>query len=103
MLFAGFQGLTFDIVRRIVKQMKTATVRKVQHHFNEVLAWVADGETVTVTRHKETVAQIVPVRRKSKKVTWPDFAARLKRIYPQGVPRGKPAGEIIEEMREERF
>jgi prevent-host-death family protein len=88
---------------QIIQQMKTATVRKIQHNFNEVLRWVTEGETVTVTRRKEAVARIVPARRKSQKVVWPDFAARLKKIYPRGVPPGKRASRIIEEMREERF
>jgi antitoxin (DNA-binding transcriptional repressor) of toxin-antitoxin stability system len=83
--------------------MKTATVRQIQHNLNEVLAWVAEGETVAITRHKETVAKIVPAKRKAKPLAWPDFAARLKKIYPRGNPKGKPASEVIKEMGEERF
>ena len=82
--------------------MKTATVRMVQHNFSEVLSWVADGETVTVTKHNEVVARIIPVKRKVRKVAWPDFSARLKTIYPRGT-RGQPASEIIKEMRGDRF
>lgn len=78
-------------------------MREVQHHLNKVLSWVSDGQTIAITRHKEVVAKIVPMKRKTKKTTWPDFAARLKKIYPQGAPKGKLASKIISEMREERF
>ena len=83
--------------------MKTATVREVQHNLNKVLAWVADGQSVTITKHKETVAKLIPAKRKSKTVEWPDFSLRLKRIYPEGTSKGKSIGQIISESREERF
>ena len=83
--------------------MKTATVREVQHNLNKVLAWVADGQSVTITKHKETVAKLVPAKRKNKAVEWPDFGARLKKIYPEGSPRGKSVSQIISGSREERF
>lgn len=32
------------------------------------------------------------------KVEWPDFMARLKKIWPNGTP-GKPASELVDEGR----
>ncbi len=84
--------------------MKTASVREVQHHLSRILAAVERGEHITVTRRGKVVAKIVPAReKKKKKLEWPDFEARMKRIFPDGPPPGKPASELIYEMREERF
>ncbi|HSI82568.1 MAG: hypothetical protein ACAI35_02455 [Candidatus Methylacidiphilales bacterium] len=38
---------------------------------------------------------------KAEKITWPDFAARRNRIFPDGPPPGKPLSEIISEGRGE--
>ena len=37
------------------------------------------------------------------KVRWPDFAARMKRRLPDGVPVGRQARVVLQEEREERF
>ena len=34
-------------------------------------------------------------------VPWPDFAARLAKIFPDGPPPGKPLSEIVSEGRGE--
>lgn len=77
--------------------MKTATVRDVQHGLKAILANVATGETVCVTRRKRVVAHIVPPPA-GRQVEFPDFMARLKREFPQGV-KGKPVSEIVDEGR----
>lgn len=40
-------------------------------------------------------------RQKKHPVAWPDFAARQKRIFPNGPPLGKPLSEIVSEGRGE--
>lgn len=36
---------------------------------------------------------------RKRKVEWPDFQARLNRIFPDGPPPGKPLSEIVVEGR----
>ncbi len=66
--------------------MKTATIRQVRHNWKSVLAWVEQGEEVTVLNRTRPVARICPplpqVRRK---VKMPDFAARAKAIFGDRV------------------
>lgn len=81
--------------------MKTATVRQIQHHFKDVLSWIKDGEEVEVTSHRRTVARLLPVRTNTRKQEWPDFEARLKKTFPRGI-KGKPLSEIIDEQRGDR-
>ena len=62
--------------------MRTATIRQVRHDLGTVLAWVAEGEEVTVLNRKRPVARILPPRpQPSAKVKMPDFAARAKAIF----------------------
>ena len=62
--------------------MKTATIRQVRHEFSTILAWVAQGEEVTVLNRTRPVARILPPRPAvSAKVKMPDFAARAKAIF----------------------
>ena len=42
--------------------MKTATIRQVRHDFGTVLAWIAEGEEVTVLNRTRPVARILPPR-----------------------------------------
>lgn len=75
-----------------------------QHQFGRVLARVGRGETVVITKHGKKVAQLSPLPlEKGKALVWPDFAGRMRRHFPDGVPAGLPTGELIREGREERF
>ncbi len=85
-----------------MSNMKTATVREVQHRLRELLASVERGEEITVTRRGQIVARIVPARAKRSRVPWPDFEARMKRSFPAGPPPGKAASELVDDMRQER-
>jgi len=73
--------------------MKTATIRQVRHDLGTVLAWVAEGEEVTVLNRTRPVARICPLRpQPPAQFKMPDFAARAKaifgdRIIPNGVLR----------------
>jgi antitoxin (DNA-binding transcriptional repressor) of toxin-antitoxin stability system len=62
--------------------MKTATIRQVHHDFATVLAWVAEGEEVTVLNRTRPVARICPPRAQPPaQLKMPDFAARAKAIF----------------------
>ncbi len=62
--------------------MKTATIRQVRHDLGTVLAWVAEGEEVTVLNRTRPVARICPPRAQpTAAVKMPDFAARAKTIF----------------------
>jgi antitoxin (DNA-binding transcriptional repressor) of toxin-antitoxin stability system len=69
--------------------MKTVTTREVQHHFSRVLDYVEAGEEVQVTRRNKVVARIVlpepPVKPRRRKVKWPDFRARMTKIFGDKV------------------
>jgi prevent-host-death family protein len=81
--------------------MKTASVRDVQHHFSKVLAWVEKGEEVQITRRNKLVAKIVPADAQGTAVILPAFAARARQIW--GETRvGKSLTETVLGEREER-
>ena len=80
--------------------MKTATVREIRNDFHRVLSWIEDGEQVEITKRRRVVARLVPVKAKPKKLVWPDFEARRKKTFPNGV-KGKPISEILDEARGE--
>lgn len=80
--------------------MRTMSVRDVQHRFKDVLAWVEKGESIEVTRRGKVVATVNPPTRRASPVL-PDFMARLKKDFPNGV-KGKPLSEIIDEGRGDR-
>jgi len=84
--------------------MKTATVREVQHKLSRVLARVKRGEEITITKRGKAVARLVaPAVAPGKgDGEWPDFAGRMKRLFPDGPPPGKPTSEVVMELREER-
>jgi prevent-host-death family protein len=81
--------------------MKTATIRELQHGLTAVLERVARGEEITITRRGQPVALILaaaPIK-KAKKPVWPDAMARLNERFPGGPTEGKPASELVGEMR----
>ena len=78
--------------------MKTATIRKVRHEFSAVLAWVAEGEEVTVLNRTRPVARICPPRAQAPaKCKMPNFTARAKAIFGNS----KPMPNIVLEEREQ--
>lgn len=81
--------------------MPTATVRDLRNNFARVSIWIANGESVTVTKDGRPFAKLSPIGAPQKPPTWPDLAARRGRLFPQGV-KGKPLSQIIEEGRGER-
>jgi len=78
--------------------MKTATTREVQHHFSNILNWVAEGEDVMVTRRGKRVARIVRYEEpEEQEVIVPDFFALRKTL---GTDKGGGRNEILR-MRDE--
>jgi antitoxin (DNA-binding transcriptional repressor) of toxin-antitoxin stability system len=65
----------------------------------QILRWVAAGEEVTVTRRKKTVAKIVPVTRKRRKLDWASTWAKVDEIFGGKPAPGKPGSQIIIEGR----
>ena len=62
--------------------MKTASIREVRHDFSRVLEWVANGEEVAITKHREIVARLLPVvRQPAARGKMPDVAARLQKVF----------------------
>ena len=86
----------------IMYPMKTATIRQVRHDLGTVLAWVAEGEEVTVLNRKRPVARILPPRpQPSAKVKMPDFAARAKAIFGNKTTRFTDI--VLEEREQSRW
>ena len=85
----------------IMLDVKTASVRDVQHHFSKVLAWVEMGEEVQITRRNKLIAKIVPADTQGRGVTLPAFAARARQIWGE-TPVGKSLTETVLAEREER-
>jgi antitoxin (DNA-binding transcriptional repressor) of toxin-antitoxin stability system len=82
--------------------MKTATIRQVRHDLRTVLAWVAEGEEVTVLNRTRPVARICPPRAQpSAKFKMPDFAARAKAIF--GNKRTHFSNIVLEEREQSRW
>lgn len=62
--------------------MKTTNIRELKHATSTVLGWVAEGETVEITRRNQVVGIIVPP--KSTKAAKPkpdDFYQRLEALF----------------------
>jgi prevent-host-death family protein len=82
--------------------MKTASVRKVQHHLSEVLRWVERGQEVGITRRNRIVARMVPAGGISSPIEWPNFLERARKTWGNRT-RGKPVSRIIIEERADRL
>ena len=85
-----------------MSNMKTVTVRDVQHNLAALLEEVRKGQEITVTKRGTVIARIVPARKAKRAIAWPDSAARMKRLGERAAG-GTPASSIIREMREERL
>jgi antitoxin (DNA-binding transcriptional repressor) of toxin-antitoxin stability system len=80
--------------------MKTASIRDVRHDFNRVLAWVSNGEEVAITKHRRTVARLLPAHaRKAAGARMPDIASRLQKVFGRKVIPDKAMGAVLDESR----
>lgn len=81
--------------------MKEASVRQLQHHFNQVVQWVDHGEEVRITRRRKVIARLIPDRPLQKKILWPDFVSRSHSIIKR--KKGKSLADTVLEAREGLF
>ena len=62
--------------------MRTASIGEVRHDFSRLLEWVANGEEVAITKHRKTVARLLPVSfRKVNHPKLPDVTKRLQKVF----------------------
>lgn len=80
--------------------MKTASIRDMRHDFSRILAWVSNGEEVAITKHRRTVARLMPARApKTADVRMPDIAGRLQKVFGRKVISDKAMGAVLDESR----
>jgi len=65
------------------------------------LGLVAAGEEIEVTREDRVVARLVPPAESARRIAWPDFSARARKIV--GRPKGPPTSQLIVAERGERI
>jgi len=84
----------------ILLDMKTATIREVQHNLSALLRRVEVGDEIEIRRRTHPVARIVSIRtRKPKKAEWSGVGARLKRMYGRRIVPGTSLEDIVSEGR----
>jgi antitoxin (DNA-binding transcriptional repressor) of toxin-antitoxin stability system len=82
--------------------MKTTNIRELKHATSTVLGWVAEGETVEITRRNQVVEIIIPpTPSKIRKAAMPDFYERLQELF-HDQKRPMTGTEIISYARGER-
>ena len=82
-----------------MSNMKTATVREVQHNLSEVLSCVAQGQEVAVLRRGKMVAKLVPPD--PRPPASPDFLSRARAVWGE-KPVGRALSRIASDARGER-
>jgi antitoxin (DNA-binding transcriptional repressor) of toxin-antitoxin stability system len=63
--------------------MKKASVRDLRYHFSEVERLLQQGEKIEITKRKQVIARLLPVR--PVLCRCPDFLGRLRTIYGDKV------------------
>jgi antitoxin (DNA-binding transcriptional repressor) of toxin-antitoxin stability system len=76
--------------------MKTATVRQLRTAFPRIESWLAEGESVTITKRKKIVAQLTPPPAARK----PDFIKRFGHSKRPPGPIIDAVGLLLEERGE---
>jgi antitoxin (DNA-binding transcriptional repressor) of toxin-antitoxin stability system len=64
--------------------MKRASVRDLRYDFPKVEKMLAEGEPIEITKRNQVIGTLTPAS-VSKKVEFPDFMGRLKKIYGNKV------------------
>jgi antitoxin (DNA-binding transcriptional repressor) of toxin-antitoxin stability system len=62
--------------------MKRASVRDLRYDFPKVEKMLAEGEAIEITKRNQVIGTLTPA---NKKVEFPDFMGRLKKIYGDKV------------------
>ncbi len=73
--------------------MKTATVRQLRTEFPRIEGWLAEGESVTITKHNVVVAELIAPR-----AAKPNFARRFS-VKVKRRPYKKGAVDLLLEER----
>ena len=73
--------------------MRTATVRDLRNHFPRVAAWIAEGESVEITKSGKLFARLVPPA-KTPRLVKPDIMARLKETWGDRIFSAKEVAEM---------
>lgn len=73
--------------------MKTATVRQLRTEFPRIEGWLAEGESVTITKHKVVVAELIAPRSGR-----PNFARRFS-VKAKRKPSARGAVDLLMEER----
>jgi len=68
--------------------MKTATVADLRNHFSDISRWLLEGVPVTITKRGHPFATLSPIVPKKTAPPPIDWAARRKRIFPDGPVKG---------------
>ena len=80
--------------------MKTASIRDVRHDLSRILEWVANGEEVAITKHRRTVARMLPASSRKPAVTpMPDIGSRLQKVFGRKVIPDKALSAVLDESR----
>jgi prevent-host-death family protein len=86
-----------------MSNMKSATIRQVQHGLAEVISEVQKGQEIAITRHGKVVARLVPAVGRPAPACWPDSQARMKALTSGKPLKGTAPSEIIRQQRGERL
>ena len=62
--------------------MKRASVRDLRYDFPKVERMLAEGESIEITKRNQVIGTLSPV---NKKVEFPDFMGRMRKIYGNKV------------------
>ena len=80
--------------------MRTASIRDVRHDLNRILEWVANGEEVTITKHRRTVARMLPAHAgKPTAAPMPDIGVRLQKVFGRKVISDQAVRAVLDESR----
>jgi prevent-host-death family protein len=75
--------------------MKTATVRDLRNRFSRVAAWIAEGESVEITKRGKLFARLLPAAaEKPRKLVKPDIMARLRETWGDRIFSAKEVAEM---------
>jgi hypothetical protein len=81
--------------------MQSITLRQLRDT-RQVKAWLRAGVQVEVRERKEVLGDLVPrTPMKPSPVEWPDFAARLKRMYGDQILT--PVADLIADREDSRY
>jgi len=97
-------GLTdADLLQKMLemKKVTSISIRELQQNLKQVMGRVAHGQVFEVTRHRQPIARLIPMRPIGPVSPWPDLDARAHNVF--GRRRVSPgASQIVIDDRGER-